>query len=161
MVDFLFFLDLNKEISGCSIRDEKDDDDGDREPRSRFLDDETDRQELMGMNDAAFLDLVSSDDESNVSHENPRSILGEIAGCEDFANWYGHESFSQPAQSSAIFMELQPTANKLLISSNSPVKRASISIERSVSDGISLDRKRRKRTKEEIIAEQVRYLLYL
>uniref|UniRef100_A0AAF5Q3A8 ERCC4 domain-containing protein n=1 Tax=Wuchereria bancrofti TaxID=6293 RepID=A0AAF5Q3A8_WUCBA len=119
---------------------------------SRFLDD-THSRALLELNDAAFLDLVSSDNESNDSYEKPRCALDGIPESEDFANWYSNESFSQPVQSSPMLKEIQLNTNEFVASSTSD-KRSSICIARSVSDGVCMERKRKKRTKDEINAER-------
>ncbi|VIO95864.1 Uncharacterized protein BM_BM9321 [Brugia malayi] len=121
---------------------------------SRFLDDDIHSQALLELNDEAFLDLVSSDNESNDSYEKPRYAPDEIPESEDFANWYSNESFSQPVQSSPILKEIQLNTNKFITSSTSSDKRSSICIARSVSDGVCMERKRKKRTKDEINAER-------
>lgn len=119
---------------------------------SRILDDDDiHSQILFELNNAAFLDSASSDDESAVSHEDRR--LDEIPECGDFANWYSHESFSQPVQSSPTLKEPQLITNELITSATSP----SIRISRSISDGACMERKRRKRTKDEINAEKVTF----
>ncbi|VBB29673.1 unnamed protein product [Acanthocheilonema viteae] len=144
--------DMDKEIPEYRIRDEKE---AEEEPvpfSSKILDDNI-HSEIV--NNAAFLDLASSDDESINSNEMARYGLDEIPECGDFANWYIHESFSQPVQSSPVLEETQITTNELVIPSTSHYKRApSICIARSVSDGACMDKKRRKRTKDEIKAEQ-------
>ncbi|KAK6105790.1 hypothetical protein QQG55_21670 [Brugia pahangi] len=99
-------------------------------------------------------ELMPSNNESNDSYEKPRCAPDEIPESEDFANWYSNESFSQPVQSSPILKEIQLNTNKFIASSTSSDKRSSICIARSVSDGVCMERKRKKRTKDEINAER-------
>ncbi|CAG9530904.1 unnamed protein product [Cercopithifilaria johnstoni] len=147
--------DIVKEISECCIRAEKEAEGEPVSSSSGILDDDIHSRALLELNDAAFLDDVSSDDGSTDSHQRARCRLDEIPECGDFANWYSHESFSQPVQSSAILKETELTTNELVIPSTSHDKRApSICIVRSVSDGACVDKKRRKRTKDEISTEQ-------
>ncbi|VDN91831.1 unnamed protein product [Brugia pahangi] len=117
---------------------------------SRFLDDDIHNQALLELNDEAFLDLVSSDNESNDSYEKPRCAPDEIPESEDFANWYSNESFSQPVQSSPILKEIQLNTNKFIASSTSSDKRSSICIARSVSDGAAKEEAREKKKQERI-----------
>ncbi|EJW81909.1 hypothetical protein WUBG_07181 [Wuchereria bancrofti] len=125
---------------------------------SRFLDD-THSRALLELNDAAFLDLVSSDNESNDSYEKPRCALDGIPESEDFANWYSNESFSQPVQSSPMLKEIQLNTNEFVASSTSD-KRSSICIARSVSDGVCMERKRKKRTKDEIMLSGLCFIIF-
>lgn len=119
---------------------------------SKFFDDDIYSRTLRELNDAAFLGLTSSDDESNDSNEKSQCALDEIPECGDFANWYSYESFSQPVQSSPALKETQ------LITNESPDKKStSICIARSVSDDVCMNKKRRKRTKDEINADQVMF----
>ncbi|VDO78314.1 unnamed protein product [Onchocerca flexuosa] len=147
-----FPLDTNKEISKYNIRDEEKAEGEQVSSSSRLFDDDIHNH----LNDAAILDLSSSDDEFTGSNEKLRNGSDEIPESGDFAHWYSHESFSQPVQSSSLLKETPLITNELITSSISPDKRApSISIVRSVSDGVCMDKKRRKRTKDEINAEKV------
>ncbi|EFO26771.1 hypothetical protein LOAG_01718 [Loa loa] len=147
-------LNDDNDMKMTRIQDENDADGEPVQSSSRFLDDDIHSQAFLELNDAAFFDLASSDDGSNGSHEKPQYELDEIPEGGDFANWYTHESFSQPVQSLSILKETQLITNELVTSSTSGKKAASICIARSVSDGPCMDKKRRKRTKDEVNAEQ-------
>lgn len=147
---------MNREIPECSIYDEKNTEEQPVPSSSRILVDIQNRP-LLEFNNAAFLDLTSSDDdESTDSHERLR--LDEIPECGDFANWYSHESFSQPVQSSPLLKETQLTTNELAVTSRDKAA-SSICVARTVSDGVCMEKKRKKRTKDEILAEQA-YLVF-
>uniref|UniRef100_A0A8R1XTN9 ERCC4 domain-containing protein n=1 Tax=Onchocerca volvulus TaxID=6282 RepID=A0A8R1XTN9_ONCVO len=142
----------NKKIPKYNIRDKEKAEGEQVSSSSRFFDDDIHNR----LDDAAFLDLSSSDDELTDSNEKLRNGSDEIPECGDFAYCYSHESFSQPVQSSPLLKETPLMTNEPITSSISPDKRApSICIVRSLSDGVCMDKKRRKRTKDEINAEKV------
>uniref|UniRef100_A0A915Q096 ERCC4 domain-containing protein n=1 Tax=Setaria digitata TaxID=48799 RepID=A0A915Q096_9BILA len=143
----------DKQISVCNNQDDEEQ----MPSSSRFRDNDISDLVLLEecSNNAAFLHSPSSDDEQSDSLRKLQGIFDEKPECEDLANWYSNESFSQPAQSVTSFKETPLITDQPVIFSTSPNKSAmSISIVRSTSDSAFVDKKRRKRTKDEIFAEK-------
>ncbi|MCP9264200.1 BMA-EME-1 [Dirofilaria immitis] len=137
--------DRDKKIPEHNVRDVKETE-GEQIPfNPKFLNNDVHNQALLEeyLDDAAFLDSASSDDELNVSNENG---LDETPECGDFANWYSHESFSQPVLSSPLFKETLLTANEFITSSTSSEKRTpSICIARSAAKEEAKQKKKQER----------------
>ncbi|VDK89643.1 unnamed protein product [Litomosoides sigmodontis] len=139
---------VNKQVPECGIYDEKETKEEPVPSSSRILVDIQNRPSLK-MDNATVQDLSSSDDDGSTDSHG----LDEIPECGDFTNWCSHESFSQPVQSSPVIKETQLTTNELAVCARDE-RAPSICIARTVSDGSCMDKKRKKRTKGEILAEQ-------